>query len=86
MKKFTEQLILFMKREEDKQKFRRLATKRVNATMKQLRLISNLSNTSNYSYDNKEVEKIFTALQLELDEAKEHFRKAFQLKRIFTLD
>jgi hypothetical protein len=53
--------------------FVRLATKRVNNAIKALQLVGNLGNRANYSYDNKQVAKIFKALQAEVDGAKEKF-------------
>ena len=52
---------------EKKNKFRKLAEKRVNNTLKQIQLIGNLSNTRAYSYDEEEVKKIFKTLREELN-------------------
>ena len=41
-------------------KFIRLAEKRINKVAKQLQLIGNLSNKTNYAYSDEEVEKMFT--------------------------
>jgi hypothetical protein len=60
-------------RTEDRAKFVRLATKRVNAAAKAIRLIGNLGNRSNYEYTDKDVAKIFKHLQTELDQAKARF-------------
>ncbi len=58
---------------ENREKFVRLANKRVNSAIKTIRLIGNLSNKSNYSYSTEDVEKIFRALQEELRSAKSKF-------------
>ena len=50
-------------RKDDREKFVRLATKRVNTALKALQLIGNLSNKSNYDYSQQDVQKIFRALQ-----------------------
>lgn len=63
-------------RDSDRQKFVRLANKRVNSAIKQIRLVSNLSNKSNYDYTDQDVEKIFTALQRELRTARKKFEPA----------
>lgn len=54
-------------------KFVELAEKRVVRTIKDLRLIGNLSNRSNYQYDDKDVEKIFRALEGEIKNLKRRF-------------
>ena len=41
--------------------FIRLAENRTNKLLDMIRLLGNLSNTSNYSYTNEDVEKIFNA-------------------------
>ena len=63
-------------RDSDRKKFVRLANKRVNSTIKQIRLVSNLSNRSNYDYTAEDVDKIFTALQRELRAARKKFEPA----------
>lgn len=64
-------------RKEDREKFVRLATKRVNAALKAIQLIGNLSNRSNYDYTDADVQKVFRALQDELNTC----RKKFELAR-----
>lgn len=54
-------------------KFVELAEARVNKTIKSIRLIGNLSNRSSYEYSKDDVNKIFRALQKELDAAKNRF-------------
>jgi len=54
-------------------KFVELAESRVTRTIKDIRLIGNLSNRSAYAYDDEDVRKIFRALQRELDSAKARF-------------
>ena len=61
--------------ENRKQKFQRLAEKRVNRILNELRLIGNLSNRANYSYELKQVNKIFKAIQGEVDFLKLKFKK-----------
>jgi hypothetical protein len=59
--------------EDDRAKFVRLATNRVNTAIRKIRLIGNLSNRSNYSYTDKDVAKIFKALRAQLDECQAKF-------------
>ena len=49
--------------ETKREKFIRLAEKRVNGVIRELELIGNLSNKSNYDYDDNDVEKIIKALK-----------------------
>ena len=53
--------------------FRRLATQRVNKTLNDLRLIGNLSNTSNYTFTPEEVDAIFAALRSGVSDCKKRF-------------
>lgn len=56
-------------------RFKRLAELRGNRIIKDLRLLSNLSNTSNYSYTEEEVKAIFDAIDEELRATKQSFKK-----------
>lgn len=60
----------------DREKFVRLATKRVSNALKAMQLIGNLSNRSNYDYTEADVQKIFRALQEELSSSKKKFDTA----------
>jgi len=55
--------------------FVRLAESRVNRAIKDIRLIGNLSNKSNYSYEEADVNKIIRALTSELNDLKLTFGK-----------
>ncbi|WP_299894316.1 hypothetical protein [uncultured Ruegeria sp.] len=62
--------------ERDKrQKFEELAEKRVNKVIKDLRLIGNLSNRNNYSFEDGDVRKIMKALEDEMKALKGRFAK-----------
>jgi len=63
-------------RQEDREKFVRLATKRVSKALKAIQLIGNLSNKSNYDYTDEDVQKIFRALQEELSACRKKFELA----------
>lgn len=54
-------------------KFKSLAENRTNSAIKQIRLIGNLSNKSSYSYEEKDVLKIYNALSSEIKAMKERF-------------
>jgi hypothetical protein len=55
-------------------KFIELANNRVNRSIKDLRLIGNLSNRASYEYTEEDGRKILRALQRELDDLKLRFR------------
>ena len=57
-----------------REKFVRLANRRVNTALKAIQLVGNLSNRSNYAYTDSDVEKIFSVMNRELKEARERFR------------
>lgn len=74
-------------------RFRRVAEARVNKIIRMLRLLGNCSGTNTYAYDDDSVEQIFTALQIELDQARKRFaengrpgRKRFSLSELPTPD
>lgn len=56
-----------------RQKFVDLAESRVTRTIKDIRLIGNLSNRSAYMYSDDDARKIFRAIQKEIDVAKSRF-------------
>ena len=58
-----------------REKFINLANKRVNKVLKQINLISNLSNTNNYEYTQDEVKQVIKALEDAFHQCKESFRK-----------
>lgn len=59
---------------ERRSRFKKLAEKRVNNTLKCIQLIGNLSNKSNYEYSKDEVTAIFKALKQELQIAESRFK------------
>lgn len=77
-----------MVRENDREKFVKLAEMRVNKALKAIQLIGNLSNRSNYDYTDADITKIFRVLSDELSNCKRRFdqsRKKQDDKR-FTLE
>ena len=65
-----------MAREADRKKFIELAEKRVTRTIKDIKLIGNLSNKSNYSYTKSDTDKIYRALKKAIDEMKIRFESS----------
>lgn len=75
-----------MAREDDRKKFVELAEKRVNRAIKDIKLIGNLSNRSNYSYTEKDAKAIVTALNKAVTEVKARFdRKGDEAESEFKL-
>ncbi len=73
--------------ETDREKFIRLATKRVNNALKAIQLVGNLSNRGNYDFEDKDVEKIFSALTSEIKNCRERFSAAgSKNKNSFSLE
>ena len=62
-----------MAREADREKFVDLAEKRVRRALKDIKLIGNLSNRSNYSYTDEDARKIHRALKTAVDDVKARF-------------
>lgn len=56
-----------------RERFVHLAESRTQKAIKDIRLIGNLSNRSNYSYTNADVEEIFKVLEAELKTARRRF-------------
>lgn len=79
--------ILFAMEQELKRKnFKRIAEARVTRALDLIDLIGNLSNTSFYEYDYKDIEKIFDTLEKSLKSNKEKFNKDIHKeKRRFVL-
>lgn len=75
-------------RKQDREKFVRLANKRVSNALKALQLIGNLSNRSNYDYTDEDVAKILKALQDELNSCRRRFETASRTRGTaqFTLE
>lgn len=62
-----------MNKPDRREKFVELAEKRVIRALRDIRLIGNLANKSNYSYTDQDVTKIHRALKSALDEMKGRF-------------
>lgn len=76
-----------MAREEDRKKFVKLAEARVGKALKDIKLIGNLSNRSNYDYTEQDAKKIYSALKKAIEEMKQRFdRNGAGEEEIFKLD
>lgn len=65
-------------------RFKKVATRRVDTILKTLDLLSNCSNTYNYEYTAEDVDKIFKALSLRLSNVKSQFMSKLD-KKDFSL-
>lgn len=73
-------------RETKREKFVRLAEARTNKIIDMLQLLSNCSNSSVYDYTQEDVDKIFSAIESEVKEARKKFNKIESKKSTrFTL-
>jgi len=61
--------------ETKRDKFVRLAEARTNKIIDMIQLLGNCSNLGAYDYTQKDVNKIFSAIQSELDAARKRFNK-----------
>lgn len=76
-----------MGEESKRDKFVRIAEARTNKIINMIQLLGNCSNQSIYEYTQKDVNKIFNAIQEELDEAKKRYSKQDSQKGSkFTLE
>jgi len=71
--------------ETKKQKFVRLAETRTNKILHYIDLLGNCSNTKNYEYDDKDVNKIFSTIERELKTVKEKFKNQSSGPKKFKL-
>ena len=76
-----------MGNETKREKFVRIAEARTNKIIDMIQLLGNCSNQNQYEYTQKDVNKIFNAIQAELDEAKKRDSKQDSQKGSkFTLE
>jgi len=57
------------------ERFERLAERRTTEALRILRLVGNLSNRSNYEYNDEHVRQLFDALDAEIKQLKARFRQ-----------
>lgn len=62
-----------------REKFIELAESRVKKTITNLRLIGNLSRKNNYEYTNEDVKKIISALEKEMRNVKDLFKRGSEM-------
>ncbi len=59
-----------------RENFVRLAENRTNSILKSLDLVGNLSNRSNYTFEDEDIKKIFGAINKRLKEVRQKFEDA----------
>ncbi len=60
--------------ESQKERFKRLASKRTNEVLRKLKVLGNCANTQAYEYTSEEVNKIFSAIHQKVKEIEAKFR------------
>ena len=70
------------KEETKRDRFVRLAENRTNKILNMIQLLGNCANTSLYEYTDEDVEKIFTAIENSVKEAKRKYSKAEAVKPV----
>lgn len=58
---------------EKEERFIRIAENRTNKVINMIRLLGNCANKNNYQYTNEQVDRIFKAIEKELDIAKKKY-------------
>ena len=64
-----------------RENFVRLAENRTNKVLKQIDLLSNLSNKTNYAYSEEDIQKIFSAINKRVKDSEKKFQLALQPER-----
>ena len=64
-----------------RQRFEKVATKRVDTILKTLDLLGNCSNPYNYEYSKEDVDKIFKAINIKITEVKVGFNSQLNKER-----
>jgi hypothetical protein len=63
----------------EREKFVRMANKRVNSALKAIQQVGKLSNRSNYDYTQEDVDKIIASLENEVADCKKRFELAMNV-------
>ena len=76
IKQFFKQQEMSTMATNSREKFVKLANARVNNALKNIILIGNLSNRSNYTYGENDIKEIFRSLRKEIDSAERRFKES----------
>lgn len=63
----------------EREKFVRMANKRVNSALKAIQEVGKLSNRANYDYSKEDVDRMMDSLQKELEDCKKRFELAINV-------
>ena len=66
--------------ETPEERFKRIASVRTNAVLDRIRILGNLSNRQMYSYSEKDINKIFSAINKQIKEVRAKFNSQKQEK------
>jgi len=69
--------------EEKKENFQKLAASRTQTVLEKIRILSNCANTQLYDYSDSDVNKIFKAIDNQINIAKARFKKRHRSKFSF---
>ena len=67
------------------ERFKKIASRRVQEILDKLRLLGNCANKNNYEYTDEQVKKIFSAVDTEWKKVKNEFNKGRNKKKEFEL-
>lgn len=67
-------------------RFKKIATRRVNEILHKMKLLKNCANRANYFYDEKQARKIIDTIEEEWKEVKHEFNKNKHKRNDFFLD
>ena len=70
----------------NRERFVRIAEKRVNKILDSIDSLANCSNKKNYEYNEQDVRKIFTEIERKLKDARAFFQDSNQTKTSFRLE
>lgn len=66
--------------ETKEEKFKRIATKRANRLLEEIRRLGNCSNKSVYAYDEKQINQLFSTIEQEIKQTKSLFNHNIRKK------
>jgi len=74
------------KNEANRDRFIRIAERRVNKVLEELESLAKCSNRKNYSYSEEDVRRIFSEIDKKAKEAKAQFQDSSKDKKVFKLE
>ena len=73
------------KKNSKEERFKRVASRRVQEILKKLRLLKNCANKGNYSYSEEQVDKIISTIDTEWKKVRSEFNNSKPKKEEFSL-